>query len=995
MVVHIPGQIWQIAAALVLLSSVQDVFAADKQVDFVKHIQPLLAKRCVSCHGPEKQKAGLRLDRKLAVLKGGDDLGPAIVPGKSRESSLFRVVAGLEAGLEMPAEGEKLTAAEIELLKRWIDSGAEWPDDGSEKEDVFKSHWAFRPLVRLPLSGKALAAGRSVQRPVASAIPLRSRSQNPIDSFVLARLEEAGLQANPEADRTTLIRRLKFDLLGLPPSPEEVEEFVTDSREDTYERLVDRYLASPHFGERWARHWLDVVRFAESHGFEMNQPRPNAWPYRDYVIRSFNEDKPYDQFVFEQLAGDTVGTDEATGFLVGGPWDQVKSPDLGLTLQQRADELHDMVSTTGSVFLGLTVGCARCHNHKFDPISQLDYYGMKACFAGVQHGERPLRIGDPNRSQPGKPDVQPAAIREQLAAIEAELQKIDPQAKRNGVLFVETFAPTKARFVRMTIFATNSSEPCIDELEVFTAGAKPENVALASRGTKARASSSLPGFAIHKLEHVNDGRYGNSFSWISNEPGKGWLELELPNEFEIDRILWSRDRDPVQFKDRTAKEYLFEVSSDREKWRAVAGSPDRLPSASKPDGLPPETKARIEKLSAERGALQKTLAELTAAPMVYSGKLMPPEETFRLHRGDPMQKREPVGPTGLASFGSAWRLDRNAAEAERRVRLAKWIVDPENPLTARVIVNRLWHYHFGAGLVDTPSDFGLNGGKPTHPELLDWLATELLADADSNPLSLRERVAEGRVRADGPNDVQSKLTESSIAATPSPQPSPQGRGGRTVTLSSLKRLHRLIVTSATFRQAGTPHDDGLAVDAGSRLLWRFPPRRLEAEVLRDAILTTSGQLDRRMNGVGFDLFETNANYVRVFNSKQEFVPETDFRRMVYSHKHRMQLDDTFGTFDCPDGGQVAPKRNSSNTPLQALNLLNSRFLVQQAELFAARVRSEAHSDAASQAATAIHLAFGRKARPEEIAPAEELLQVHGLAALCRALLNANEFLFVR
>lgn len=898
-------------------------------VNFAKHIQPLLAKKCVSCHGPEKQKAGLRLDRKSAVLKGGDDLGPAIVPGKSRESPLFRVVAGLEEGLEMPAEGEKLTAAEIELLKRWIDSGADWPDDGSEKEDVLKSHWAFRPLVRKP----QIPNFKSQLSDLKSE-NVNLKSHNPIDLFVAARLEREGLKPSPEADRTTLIRRLKFDLLGLPPTPGEVAEFVTDMSEDAYERLVDRYLASPHFGERWARHWLDVVRFAESHGFEMNQPRPNAWPYRDYVIRSFNEDKPYDQFVFEQLAGDTVGADEATGFLVGGPWDQVKSPDLGLTLQQRADELHDMVSTTGSVFLGLTVGCARCHNHKFDPISQLDYYGMKACFAGVQHGERPLRTADTNRSQPGKADLQ--SIRDQLAGIEAEIVRLDPQAKRSGVVFVERFAPTKARFVRMTIHATNSAEPCIDELEIFTTGEKPENVALASRGTKAKASGSLPGFAIHKLEHVNDGRYGNSWSWISNEPGRGWVEFDLPQDFEIDRIVWSRDREPAQYKDRTATKYVFETSIDREKWQTVSSFPDP-----KLTGLSPENKTRVEQLTAQRAALQKTLAELSAVPMVYSGKLMPPEETFRLHRGDPMQKREPVVPTGLASFGSAWRLDANTAEVQRRVQLAKWINDPANPLTARVIVNRLWHYHFGTGLTDTPSDFGLNGGKPTHSELLDWLAAEFQI----------------------PN--------------------------------SMKHLHRLIVTSATYRQASTPREDGLAADAGSRLLWRFPPRRLEAEVLRDAILATSGQLDRRMNGSGFDLFETNANYVRVFNSKQEFVPETDFRRMVYSHKHRMQLDDTFGTFDCPDGGQVAPKRNSSNTPLQALNLLNSRFLVQQAELFAARVRTDARGDAASQATTAIQLAFGRTANAEEVISAVELLQAHGLTALCRALLNANEFLFVR
>jgi mono/diheme cytochrome c family protein len=954
--IHRPDldRVWLIVATLISLSHTPFLLADGGAVDFTKQIQPLLAKKCVSCHGPEKQKAGLRLDRKGAALKGGDDLGPAIVPGKSRESPLFRVVARLEEGLEMPAEGDKLTAAEIELLKRWIDGGAEWPNDGSEKEDVLKSHWAFRPLVRPTLLQSEIS---------------NFKSHNPIDLFIAARLKLNGLNPSPEADRATLLRRLKFDLLGLPPSAEEVEEFVADSREDAYERLVDRYLASPHFGERWARHWLDVVRFAESHGFEMNQPRPNAWPYRDYVIRSFNDDTPYDQFVFEQLAGDTVGADEATGFLVGGSWDQVKSPDLGLTLQQRADELHDMVSTTGSVFLGLTVGCARCHNHKFDPISQLDYYGMKACFAGVQHGDRPLRTADSDQRQ-----RQAATLREQLAVIETEINRLDPQVKRSGAFFVERFAPTKSRFVRMTIHATNSAEPCIDELEVLTAGDKPENVALASRGTKAKASGSLSGFAIHKLEHVNDGRYGNSYSWISNEPGRGWVELELPQDFEIDRIVWSRDRDPAQYKDRTATRYVFEVSLDRTAWQAVASFPD-----SKPTALSPENKARIEQLTAQSTALKKTLAELSAAPMAYAGKLMAPEETFRLHRGDPLQKRELVAPAGLASFGSTWKLDSTAAEASRRVQLAKWINDPANPLTARVIVNRLWHYHFGTGLVETPSDFGLNGGNPTHPELLDWLASELSGRGGE------EERGQGE-------DFPLRSTSLNHHLTPSP-PRPQTHSP--LRPLSIKQLHRLIVLSAAYRQASAPRDEVLAVDAGSRLLWRFPPRRLEAEVLRDAILATSGQLDRRMNGKGFDLFEENANYVRVFNSKQQFTPATDFRRMVYAHKHRMQLDDTFGTFDCPDGGQVAPKRNSSNTPLQALNLLNSRFLVEQADLFAARIRGATSAESNAQALLAIQLAFGRSPTPDEMKISVALLQEHGLPALCRALLNANEFLFVR
>ena len=346
-----------------------------------------------------KQRGGFRLDTKSAALKGGETFAPDIRPGHSADSPLIRLVAGLEEGMQMPPEGDRLTAEQIGLLRAWIDKGADWPE--AANADGGATHWSFR----------------AVQKPIVPEVPDESArwARNPIDSFVAARLNAADAAvseqkvkdkiepggsrpplriSNAEADRFTLIRRLSFDLLGLPPTPDDVAEFVDDRRPDAWERLVDRLLASPHFGERWARHWLDVVRFAESDGFETNQPRPNAWPYRDYVIRSFNEDKPYDRFVLEQLAGDAFGVDEATGFVVGGAYDRVKSPDPGLTAQQRADELHDMVSTTGSAFLGLTVGCARCHNHKFDPISQLDYHGMKAVFAGVQHGERPLNSAD-------------------------------------------------------------------------------------------------------------------------------------------------------------------------------------------------------------------------------------------------------------------------------------------------------------------------------------------------------------------------------------------------------------------------------------------------------------------------------------------------------------------------------------------------------------------------------------------------------------------------
>ncbi len=738
-----------------------------------------------------------------------------------------------------------------------------------------ETHWAFRPVVR--------SAPPGVREPVGI--------RNPIDRFLRARLEREGLQPQDEAERGVLIRRVYFSLIGLPPTPEEVEAFENDRDPLAYEKLVERLLASPHFGERWARHWLDVVRFAESDGFEMNQARTSAWPYREYVIRAFNEDRPYDRFVREQLAGDVLGEDAATGFLVAGPVDKVKSPDPVLTAQQRADEMHDMIATVGSTFLGLTIGCARCHAHKFDPIPQTDYYALAALLAGVQHGERPVRSA-----------AAPLVSDDTLAATPGSMPaRLRPpvQTGRN----VDRFGPVEAKFVRFTIRATSGAEPCLDELEIFTAEPAPRNVALAPAGAKVQASSSLPGYAIHRLEHLHDGKYGNDHSWISNEAGKGWVQIELAKPERIERVVWSRDRtEPPRYRDRLATSYVIEVSNDGATWQPVAGSHDR--------------------------------AATTAT--AYVGRMTAPGSVHRLHRGDVTQPRELAMPGLLSALGPARAVSAASSDAQRRQALAEWIVDPRHPLTARVMVNRLWHYHFGTGLVDTPSDFGKNGSRPTHPELLDWLACELMESG-----------------------------------------------------WSLKHIHRLIVTTAAFCRDSAASAAGLARDAQSRLLWRFPPRRLEAEALRDAILAVSGKLDRRMGGPGFDLFEPNTNYVKVYTPRRDFGPET-FRRMVYQAKPRMQLDDTFGAFDCPDAGQIAPRRGRSITPLQALNLLNSPFLMQQSEYFAERLREEP-----APVRRAFLLAFGRPPSAEEEAAGERLARAHGLAMLCRALFNANEFVFLR
>ena len=908
-------------------------------IDFKKDVQPLLESRCVTCHGAEKQKSSYRLDSKGAALKGGETHSPAIKPGDSAGSPLIHLVAGLMPDSKMPAKGDPLTPEQVGVLRAWIDQGAKWPEETRAEVDPIKSHWAFQP----------------VKRPsVPPLVNRKSQIANPVDAFIAAKLTESKLTPSREADRVTLIRRLYFVMLGLPPTPEEVAAFAADKKPQAFERLVDKVLDDPRYGERWGRHWLDVIRFAESNGFETNRERPNGWRFRDYVIAAFNDDKPYDQFIREQLAGDALGVDVATGFLVGGPVDIVGSPDIVLTSQQRADELDDMVGTTGTAFLGLTIGCARCHSHKFDPISHREYYSMTAVFSGVRHGDRALPL--------------PPERKDEIAKIDGRIQKLEAQLARfipkpvvasvttnatgktlrpavNAVRNEEALVPVEAKFVRYTILAANGGEPCIDELEVWSG---ERNVALATNGTKPTASGTLAGYDIHKLEHLNDGLAGNSRSWISSESGRGWVQLEFAKAERIDRIVWGRDRDG-QFKDRVATTYRIEAALATNAWKLVASSDDREPFKGKTEKLAgplyrfddaPLTEAEqgrqwlaeLEKARKERSALSKS-------PMVYAGNFSQPGPTYRLHRGDPMQKRETLPPGTLAVFNPL-TLATNLPEQQRRLQLADWIASPENPLTARVLVNRLWQHHFGVGLVNTPNDFGKNGTKPSHPEVLDWLASELVANG-----------------------------------------------------WSIKKLQRQILTSATWRQSSAPREEALKVDAGSRLLWRFPPRRLEAEGIRDSILAVSGNLDRTTGGPSFFLHDVDRENVYHYHPKEKFGP-AETRRMVYAFKVRMEQDGVFGSFDCPDGSLVMPKRSVSTTPLQALNLFNSQFMLDQSETFAERLRKEAGDERSAQVSRAWQLAFNRAPERAEAKQAVEFAKAEGLPAFCRAVLNANEFLFI-
>jgi hypothetical protein len=1106
-------------AGALLLGSAPPLFAA---VDFVKDIQPILADRCYKCHGPEKHKSELRLDQPASILRGGESGEPVLVPGKPDQSHIIQLITEPDPTKRMPRQGDPLTPAQVGAIKEWIAGGAKMPDAPLGPEKLTTQHWSFQPLK--PVSPPA------IKDPFIA---------NPIDAFILAKLREAKLSPSPRADRVTLIRRLYLEVLGLPPTPEEVAAFIADRDALAWEHLVDRVLASPRYGEMWARHWLDTVRFAESHGFEMNQPRPNAWRYRDYVIDALNADKPYDKFVFEQLAGDSVGEDAATGYLVAGAKDQVGSPDPILTAMQRQDELHDMVSTTGTAFMGLTIGCARCHNHKFDPITQKDYYALQAVFAGVTHGDRIMR----NIQQP-KYDDELKQVDAKAAAIRAELINLEPLAQTGRTILideeasasvthlrppspglgvnpagtkpgyrddpgdadhlpnlsggkyiwwpvtpadkganllaynpalaapgkfrvwlswgsgyivhttdaqyvldldgdlnttadqtllatadqqqrvgekkllpeqplwsgfydagvhelqpgsrivlragstgtavtadvvllqevlgpaggsvataalpslrdsvnsrqnVEHFAPTRAKFIRFTVTGTTDAEPCIDELEVgavAVAGQPLRNVAL---GAKPLASGTYLNNPAHKLEHVNDGKYGNEQSWISNQPGQGWVQIEFAQPETIDTLRWGRDRSE-KYRDRVATKYVVETAEEPGKWTVVARSEDRLPfgkgataAAVRLGSIEPGQRGRYESMLGELAKLearQKALAGLMQnGAMAYAGTFAQPGETHRLFRGDPMAPREVVAPDALNVLATL-NLPPDAPEQKRRVEYAKWVSSPQNPLTPRVMVNRIWQHHFGTGIVETPSDFGGNGIKPTHPELLDYLASTFIANG-----------------------------------------------------WSMKSIHRMILLSNTYQQADGPNADGLAIDAGAKLLWRYPPRRMESEPIRDSIVAVTGVLEPAMGGPGFSAFKPNENYVRVYEPKDAWGPG-DFRRAIYMTKVRMRVDGVFGAFDCPDGGQVAPKRTRSTTALQALNLFNSTFILQQADLFAARLKKEAGDNSSAQIIRAFLLAYSRRPDMIESTASHDLIDKYGLPAFCRAILNSNEFLFI-
>jgi mono/diheme cytochrome c family protein len=792
-----------------------DQSATPEQARFFEaSVRPILQAHCVPCHGGGKLKSGLDLTSRRGLLKGGDR-GPAVSLDDPEESLLLQAVNYQD--LEMPPKG-KLARAQVEALTRWVKMGAPWPASAATAtghgpppvDDRARRFWSFRP----------------VARPSVPEVKGRDWVRTPIDAFLLAKLEAAGLPPAPPCSKTSLLRRASYDLTGLPPSPEQVDAFLADDAPDAYEKVVDRLLSSPHYGERWGRHWLDLVRYAETDGYEYDAPKPNAWRYRDYVIRSLNQDKPYDRFVAEQLAGDELepATDDgliATGYYRLGPWDTGAADPLQATY----DELDDVVATTGQVFLGLTVNCARCHDHKIDPFPTADYYRLLAFFHGIR------RYNPRNSLRPIAPPEGAGAI----ADVERKLASLGEQAKA----IEDALRP-----------------------------------------------------------HLEGG-----------------------------------ERDD------------FEQPHNR---------PDIL-RKHVPQHVSREDYARYRSLVRERASLERSRPQALCV-----GEVGPePPETYILLRGNPRSKGarvEPAFPTVLSSAPPRLPTpDPGAKSSGRRRALADWIASPDNPLTARVMANRILQHHFGRGLVRTPSDFGYRGTPPTHPELLDWLAGEFVA-----------------------------------------------RGW------SLKALHRLIVTSAAYRMSSRPDPSAMAKDPENDLFWRFDLRRLEAEEVRDSVLAVSGDLNRAELG-GPSVYpaiprEVLSGQSRPGSGWGQSPPEEQARRSVYVHIKRSLSVPLLAAFDPADVDSSCPVRFTTTQPTQALGLLNGEFLNQQAAAFAADARRAAGDDPAAQVRLVLRRVTQRSPTPAEVArgvdfmarlrDAHRLDAAESLRGLCLLALNLDEFLYL-
>lgn len=995
------------ALALAFLCSTDSRVAA--QVEFARDVLPIFQKHCVECHGSDKQENGYRLDIRAIAMKGGDRGTAAILPKNAASSPLFRFINGDEEGLLMPPKDSGKRALSVEELKTiriWLDEGAVWPDEYSGQKRQPSVHWSLQPLVN-PASSIA--------------------GVNELDAFIQIKLKEKHLTRSPESDRRTLIRRLSFDLTGLPPSPAEIDAFVNDLSPNAYDHLVDRLLASSHYGERWGRHWLDIARYTESQGFEYDRLRENAWHYRDYVIKSFNNDKPYSQFMKEQIAGDVmepVSQDGivATSLLVCGPWDQAGNSQSNKTQKAitREDELEDMIGVVGQSFLGLTINCARCHSHKFDPISHEEYYRIKSVFEGVKHGERSI------------------ATKEEIDARETrrmELQREIEHASQT-ILRIESDGATKAIAKR----PAGSPEPGPAPFAKWSFNGDENSASLPGElkgGAKIIKSESAegtlllpkPGAFFQSVAITKDIHEKTLEAWVSlaslDQGGGAAISIESGNGSLFDAIVFGEQR-PKQWTagsegfvrtqsldvpDETsdpnsmihvaityASDNTITLFRNGEPWGKPYKAANPIPTFSAGDarvllgrrhttGGKPWLTGEIKLASlydralsteevaksfrangsavtkeeilaslnseqvdahaaalADRNRATKSLANLAKPTVSYAGVRVQPPITKRLKRGDVNSPDEEVAPGALSAV---FDLDPNfglavdSPERDRRLKFADWLADVRNPLPARVMANRVWHLHFGQGIVGTPNDFGASGDRPSHPELLDWLAV--------------------------------KFIESGW---------------------SVKALHRLIVQSATYRQASTFNPSAASIDSDNRLLWRFAPRRLESEAVRDAMLVSSGQLNPIVGGPSFRPFTTTEFNATFYTPIDRDEPEFN-RRTVYRINVNSGKDPFLDAFDCPDPSVKTPRRGVTTTPLQALELMNNPFIQRQAVYLAERAMQSTNNDLVASIDAVYELAVGRKPGKDEADRAVAAAKERGLSSVCWALFNSTEFIYVR
>lgn len=769
--------------------------AAKIKIDYARNIQPLLAGRCYTCHGPQQQMSGLRLDRKETALK-------VIQPGDSANSRLIHMVAGVDNKI-MPPVGPRLTAAEIGLLRAWIDQGLDWSAPTGPTQAQPSTHWSFRPITRPdPPGSTGSAAGRAWPH-------------NAIDNFIQARLEKEGIAPSPEASKATLIRRLSLDLTGLPPTPQEVEAFLQDNRPDAYERLADRLLDSPHYGEKWARYWLDLARYADSDGYEKDRTRPWAWRYRQWVIEALNRDMPFDQFTIEQLAGDllpnrSLDTLIATGF----NRNTLTNREGGTDPEQFRDEqVLDRAATLGVVWLGLTVGCAQCHNHKFDPISQKEFYQISAFFNTQEEVNIPAPF--------------PGEIGPYLASHAAYLRQRQALLEEYGIPAVQ-----------------------------------------ADWEAKLRSSAEHPGthqdwdFAYGELTHTVD----NARKVLFLDPAR---RTELQQTAMTDTLL---------------------------------GSCGNL--------LPKDfcTSLNLTQLRPKLADLAAKMPQISYAPALLENDT--PPKTYVHLKGDWRERGPEVEPDTPAVLPPL-----PAGEKHTRLTLARWLVSPENPLTARVAVNRIWQELFGRGIVYTSDDFGAQGDRPTHPELLDWLAAEF-----------------------------------------------QSRGW------SMKQMVRLMVTSSAYRQSANARPDVASRDPENTLIARQSRLRLPAELLRDEALEAAGLLDLRIGGPSVKPPQPKGIAELGYQNSVKWVESTGadrYRRGLYIHFQRTTPYPQLMNFDAPGAGLSCTRRERTDTPLQALNLMNDPVFFEAAQGLAFRVMRESSGAFRDRLNYAYMLVLGRSPSAHE------------------------------